>query len=150
MVKKKSNNHLFEIVYNFDVNNAKINESSDAFLELRSKWAQNEISTKKEYKILGLDKTNHAVCEISLTPKQTERRLKDIDFLEFFKAASEANVSRIYICENSPYSSINPTRQKIDLVQQLQNMAKRKHIELLDQIIMSYHSFYSFAQNNYI
>ena len=60
-------------------------------------------------------------------------------------AALKANAVSIALCHNHPSGSIRPSRQDEELTQKIRNAALFLDIKVIDHVIITTESYYSFA-----
>ena len=73
-----------------------------------------------------------------------------IDNKIIFKQAIENLASSIILCHNHPSGNINPSNADIDLTNKIVEIGKLMDINVLDHIIVTENSFFSFADNGKI
>lgn len=62
-----------------------------------------------------------------------------------FAAAIKANASGIIIAHNHPSGNLSPSQQDIDLTRKVKDGGKILEVQLLDHVIITTESYYSFA-----
>jgi DNA repair protein RadC len=70
-----------------------------------------------------------------------------VDIRMILKAAIQSLASGIILCHNHPSGNIHPSMQDDSLTQRLQSLAGLMGIKLLDHIIISDNTYYSYADN---
>ena len=121
-----------------------LDRKSDVFKAFLANWDQEDLNTRKEYQLIGLDKNKNLVCHIQFTPK---RNLEDEDLLELFSTAKSVHVKRVIVGENEPFSQVEPNPYRRIQANLLKQYASKFKIDLVDQMIISDRSFFSFAEN---
>lgn len=69
---------------------------------------------------------------------------------EIFQLALKTNASYILICHNHPSGSLKPSKGDFELTQEIFSFGSMIDIEVLDHIIITSESYYSFAEDGLI
>ncbi len=70
-----------------------------------------------------------------------------VDIRIILKIALEKLASGIFLAHNHPSGNINPSKQDIDITDQVKESAKLLDMKLLDHLIVADNNYYSFADN---
>jgi DNA repair protein RadC len=69
------------------------------------------------------------------------------DIRIIFQAAIKANASGLIICHCHPSGNLNPSESDIKLTQKIKEAGNLMDIQLLDHLILTSESYYSFSDN---
>ncbi len=121
---------------------AKVITSSDAALVLRSIWTDNMDFCESFY-LLCLNRSNKVLGYI----KHSQGGLVGtvVDIRQLFSVALKTNCASIIVSHNHPSANRKPSDQDIQLTKKIKEAGKLLDIPLLDHIILTAESFYSFA-----
>lgn len=125
-------------------NNPKITSSADADRIFKTYWSE-KISYKEEFYILLLNQENR-VLGIS---KISEGGLAGtvVDAKMIFQAALKANAAAIILAHNHPSGNLRPSDADKNITDKIAAAGKFLDIKVLDHVILTYESFYSFSDN---
>ncbi len=120
-----------------------VSTSKDAYEVLKHCWDENKIDLLEQFKILLLNRGNKvlAVYEVSsggITGTIADPRL-------IFTAALKANTVSIILAHNHPSGSLKPSRADEELTSKIKEAGKFLDIKVLDHIVLSSDSYFSFA-----
>lgn len=121
----------------------KITGSKDAYEVLSKYWDQNKIEFVEQFKVLLLNRGNKVlgICEVSSgTSTGTVADPKSI-----FVAALKGNACAVILAHNHPSGNLNPSQADINLTKDMVAAGKFLHIPVLDHIIITSETYYSFA-----
>lgn len=135
-----------ELVYKTKIkasNRPTANTAAKAFRVLFNAWNKDKIELLEQFKILLLDRSNKVlgICEISsggISGTVVDAKL-------VFVAALKAHASKIILCHNHPSGNLKPSSQDISLTRNLEKAGEFLDIPVLDHIIITMESYYSFA-----
>lgn len=120
-----------------------ISVSRDAYAILKKYWHEDKIEFIEQFKVLLLNRGNKVIgiCEVSSgTSTGTVADPKSI-----FVAAIKANAAAVILAHNHPSGNLNPSQADMSLTRDLVAAGKFLHIPVLDHIIVTSESYYSFA-----
>lgn len=123
-------------------NRLKITSSKDAYEILKSIWS-NQIETREEMLILLLDRSNAVLGYDFLSMGGITGTVADIRLL--YSAALNSLATSIIMCHNHPSGNMKPSQSDIDLTKKVKGAGEIMEIKLLDHLIISNNSYYSFA-----
>jgi DNA repair protein RadC len=120
-----------------------IRSSKDAYEILKQSWDENKIDPLEQFKILLLNRRNKVlgIYEVStggITGTVVDPRL-------IFAAALKANAISIVLAHNHPSDGVKPSSQDEELTEKIKHGTRFLDIQVLDHIILSSESYFSFA-----
>ncbi len=124
---------------------AKITCSRDSYNFFKSKM---EDLKHEEAWIIYLDRGNKVISVENISKGGLHATI--IDHKIIFKKAIELNSSNIILAHNHPSGVLTPSKQDIQMTKQIFQAGKIMDINLLDHLIISSTSYYSFADDNKI
>ncbi len=122
-----------------------IQKSSDAYDVLVSAWDQNEIGFVEQVYLLLLNRANRVLGICHLATGGVSGTVVDPKLV--FIAALKANVSSIIIAHNHPSENTAPSGADKVLTRKLTQGGELLDITLLDHLIVTPRSFYSFSDD---
>jgi len=125
-----------------------IKTSKDAADLLRHLWSEDKIDFVEQFKVLFLNRANKVlgIFEVStggITGTVADPRL-------IFVAALKMNCTGILLCHNHPSGNLSPSKPDEDLTLKIKQAGVFLDIKLLDHIIVTSESYYSFADEGLI
>ena len=125
------------------IDNAKICSSSDAADLLRRLFDQDLLDYREEFLMLMLNRSNNTFgfCQISTGVMAGSV----VDFRMIFLYAVQSGATSIILAHNHPSGSLNPSQQDLDITRRIAAAGTIMDIKLLDHLIITSESFYSFA-----
>lgn len=148
MVVKITNplNEVAEIKVSCSTNNTskiKITSVNKAFELLLSSWDMETIELQEEFKVLLLNRSNEVLGIYPLSKGGITGTVVDSRLI--FAVALKCNATGIIICHNHPSGNLNPSGADIELTKKIKKCADFLDISLIDHIIVTKNSFYSFS-----
>lgn len=135
-----------ELIYKSKIKTAErpqIKSSKDAYLLLKSSWDHGKIDYFEQFKILFL---NHSFKVLGLYEMSsggiTGTR---VDLRMIFSAALKANATNIMITHNHPSGNISPSEADKHMTAKIRQAGELLDIKLLDHLIITSETYYSFA-----
>ena len=125
-----------------DEDRPKIGSSDDVVNLFRELWSS-QIEIREELIVLLLDRSNRVLGYQLLSKGGTTGTIADLKLI--FSVALEALASAIIIAHNHPSGNLKPSQADIKLTERIQEVGKQLDIPLLDHIILTKESYYSFA-----
>lgn len=157
LYKKNRNNQLgklkvnrppkIRIVYSKKLKNKdrpKITSSDSAEKVLREIWSS-QMEIREEIIVLLLDRKNRVLGYYLLSQGGISSTIADIKLI--YSVALESLSSGIIIAHNHPSGSTEPSPQDISLTAKIKAAGNHLEISLLDHLILTKESYYSFADN---
>ena|SRR5690606_29119948 len=126
----------------------KISNSKQSYDVLRACWSDSTIELQEEFKILMLNRANQILGVYPLSKGGVSATVVDAKLV--FSVALKCNASSIIIAHNHPSGNLNPSEVDKSLTQKLKSGGQFLDITLLDHLIMTKDSFYSFSDNGLI
>ncbi len=117
--------------------------SKDVYEIFKQSWDENKIDFVEQFKIMLLNRSNRvlAIYEVStggITGTVADPRI-------IFTAALKLNSVAIALCHNHPSGELKPSRQDEALTEKIRNAGLFLDIKVIDHVIISGESYYSFA-----
>jgi len=135
-----------ELSYKFHSNGVlKISDSLSAYELLLNNWNPKTIELQEEFKCLLLDRDNKVLGIYSLSKGGTAGTVVDVKLL--MVAALKSKAHAIILAHNHPSGNLKPSTQDRNLTKKIIDACKFLDITLLDHIILSNHSYYSFSDD---
>tara|TARA_R110002051_G_C8719857_1_gene496526 strand:+ start:1356 stop:1793 length:438 start_codon:yes stop_codon:yes gene_type:complete len=129
-----------------EVENIKITDSNSAYKILINNWDMDTIELQEEFKVLLLNRANHVLGIYPLSKGGVSGTIVDVKLL--LAAAIKANASGIIIAHNHPSGNLKPSESDIKLTRKINEAAKLLDLNLLDHIIVTKCSYYSFTDSS--
>jgi DNA repair protein RadC len=120
-----------------------VKSSNDAFTVFRSQWNHGTLELRVEIKVLLLDQSNRALGVYTLSKGGITGTIADMRLL--FSAALKARAVFLMIACNSPSGALQPSETDKGLAQKIGNAGKVLDLKLLDYLIITPDSYFSFA-----
>lgn len=121
----------------------KITCSRDAYNVLLQTWDENKLEFVEQFKVMLLNRANKVLGVFEVSTGSTTATVADPKII--FAAAIKANASGIIIAHNHPSGNLSPSQQDIDLTRKVKDGGKILEVQLLDHVIITTESYYSFA-----
>jgi DNA repair protein RadC len=117
--------------------------SKQAYEILIAHWSLERIGFLEECKMLLVNRRNSVLGIVDISVGGVSGTVVDPKVV--FVVALKAGASGIILAHNHPSELLNPSPQDITLTEKLKQGGKLLDIEVLDHLIVSRDSFYSFA-----
>lgn len=98
---------------------------------------------REEFNILLLNRANHVIGGFNVSVGGTSATV--IDSVLIFSVALKCNACGIILCYNHPSGNLNPSDADLNLTTKLQEGGKILEVQILDHIILTSETYYSFA-----
>jgi DNA repair protein RadC len=121
----------------------KISKSGDACEILKSSWNESTIELFEEFKVLFTNRANKVLGIMEVSTGGISGTVADPRLI--FIAALKAGASGMIVSHNHPSGNLTPSQADIQLTRKLKEGGNLLDIQLLDHIIMTSESYYSFA-----
>lgn len=121
----------------------RITNSADAYVVFRDKWDPASIEFVEEFKVMLLSKANNVIGIVSISKGGVAGTIADPKVI--LVSAIQANAPNLMLCHNHPSGSLKPSQADIDLTKKIKEAARLLDLTLLDHLIISRMSYYSFA-----
>jgi DNA repair protein RadC len=126
----------------------KITGSRDANSILRSVWDMNRIELLEQFKLMLMDRRNACIGISDIATGGIAGCVVDPKII--FATALKARASGIIMAHNHPSGNLTPSQADIDLTRKMKEAGKLLEISVLDHLIMTSESYYSFADEGLI
>ena len=123
----------------------KIKDSNSTYELLLSCWNKNTIELQEEFKVLLLNRNNQVLGIYSLSKGGVSGTVVDSKLL--FSVALKANASGIILSHNHPSGNVKPSEADKNITSKIKQASKLLDIELVDHLVITKDSYYSFADN---
>jgi DNA repair protein RadC len=123
----------------------KVTCSKDAYNYFNETWNPDTIEHVEEFKILLMNRSNSVLGIMVVSKRGISGSIADIRII--FQAAIKANASGLIICHCHPSGNLNPSESDIKLTQKIKEAGNLMDIQLLDHLILTSESYYSFSDN---
>lgn len=121
----------------------KVTHSRDAYVIFRDNWDENKLEFVEEFKVMLLNRSHKVLGICSLTLGNVSGTIADPKLV--FVTALKSNASYVIIAHNHPSSSLKPSRTDEELTRKMKEAGKFLDLPLLDHLIITDESYYSFA-----
>jgi DNA repair protein RadC len=129
-------------------NQPQITSSDSAYNVLRENWDNGVIDLKEEFKVLILNRANKVQTIYPVSNGGTAGTIVDMKLI--FAATLLNAGSAIILCHNHPSGSLTPSSSDIELTKKIKKAGELLDINVLDHIIITSDSYYSFANEGLI
>jgi DNA repair protein RadC len=110
---------------------------------LKKYWDEDKIEFVEQFKVLLLNRANKVIGIYEVSSGTTAGTAADPRSV--FVAAVKANACSIIVSHNHPSGNLNSSQADINLTKDMVAAGKFLHIPVLDHIIMTSETYYSFA-----
>ncbi|MCS3869733.1 DNA repair protein RadC [Chryseobacterium ginsenosidimutans] len=117
-----------------------ISKSNDAYLILKNHLS--DLRTE-EFWALFLNQSNKVIHIAQLTQGGINQSIVDVRVL--FKTALDHFSTGVIIAHNHPSGNLKPSREDIDITQKIKEAGNTLSIQLLDHLIITQNSYFSFS-----
>jgi DNA repair protein RadC len=121
----------------------KITGSKDVYEVLERYWDEDRIEFVEQFKVLLLNRANKVIGIYEVSTGTTTATVADPKSI--FVAALKGNASAVILAHNHPSGNLTPSEADIKLTKDLVAAGKFLHIPVLDHIIITSETYYSFA-----
>lgn len=119
-----------------------ISNSNDAYLLFKDELS--DLRTE-EFWAIFLNQSNRVVHMAQLTQGGISQSIVDIRIL--FKTAFDHFGTGIIVAHNHPSGNLKPSREDLDITQKIKEAGKILGIQLLDHLIITQNSYFSFSDD---
>jgi DNA repair protein RadC len=117
-----------------------LGNSNDAYLILKNQLS--DLRTE-EFWAIFLNNSNKVIHISQLTQGGISQSIVDVRIL--FKTALDHFATGIIIAHNHPSGSLKPSREDVNITQKIKEAGKTLAIQLLDHLIITQNSYFSFS-----
>ena len=121
----------------------KITSSEDCYKAFMSGWDSSIIELQEEFKVLYLNRAHEVIGTYSLSRGGINSVIVDVRII--FATALKCLASSLIVAHNHPSKSLQPSDDDIRITTKLVSAGKILDIAVLDHLIISEESYYSFA-----
>ena len=126
----------------------KITKSADAFQVLQKHWNLETIEFVETFKVMLLNRANRVLGIIEISTGGLSGTVADPKII--FAAALKSAASSIILVHNHPSGQLTPSQADINLTRKLKSAGEYLDIAVVDHIILTSESYYSFADEGLI
>ena len=150
-MKTNDLNQLAEISINYsarvkNTDRAVINSSQSVYNLVRPDWQ--EINIRESMKVLYLNRANKVLGIYELSKGGITGTVVDLRLL--FATALKSLSCSIILLHNHPSGNLKPSQADINITNKVKDAGKLLDIQLLDHLIMTEDSFFSFSDEGII
>jgi DNA repair protein RadC len=120
-----------------------ITGSKDACEVLRIGWDGSRMELIEQFKIILTNRANKVLGIFQVSTGGIAGTVADPKLI--FAVALKAGASGIILSHNHPSGNLNPSQADIDLTRKIKEGGKLLEIQVLDHVILTSESYYSFA-----
>lgn len=121
----------------------KIKDSKSVYQVIINKWNLEIIELQEEVKIILLNRANEVLGVYELSKGGTSGTIVDIKLI--LSVALKCNAHSIIMCHNHPSGNLKPSKADIDITSKLKKACEYLDLVLLDHLIVTKDSYYSFG-----
>jgi len=111
-------------------------------------WDLNKIEFVEQFKVMMLNRASKVLGILEISSGSSSGTVADPKLI--FAGALKANASSIILAHNHPSGNLQPSQADIDLTRKLREGGKLLEIAVLDHLILTSESYYSFADEGLI
>lgn len=140
-----------QLIYSTNVkpsDRLKISSSKEAYEILRHTWNENTIELREEMKIILLNNSNKVLGLYSVSQGGVTGTIADPKLI--FAVALKAHATGIILTHNHPSGNLRPSQADIDLTKRCRQAGELLDIKVLDHMIITSETYYSFADEGMI
>jgi DNA repair protein RadC len=124
---------------------SKVSSSQKAVDILRRIFTEETIELREQFAFLLLNRANEVIGWYNLSIGSISGTVADARYI--VQCAILANASAVILAHNHPSGALQPSQSDITLTDKIANACLLFDIKVLDHIILTSESFYSFADN---
>ena len=122
---------------------AKVKSSNEAYHEFLKAYPKDRIDYKEFFYVMLMSRSNHVLGIAKIGEGSTSSVV--VNQKEIFQLVLKSNASSFIISHNHPSGQLRPSEYDISLTKKISEFAKLIDVLLLDHIIVTSDSFYSFT-----
>lgn len=126
----------------------KISSSRDAHEVLKRTWNDSTIELCEQFKVLFTNRANKVLGVFEVSTGGIAGTVADPKLI--FVAALKAGATGIILSHNHPSGNLQPSQQDINLTRKIKEGGRLLEIQLLDHLIITSESYFSFADEGLI
>lgn len=120
-----------------------INSSRDAYTLLIQLWEEGQLEFVEQFKILLLNRANKVLSLFNVSTGGVTGTVADPKII--FTAALKRNACALILTHNHPSGNLKPSRADEELTQKIKKGGELLDIKVMDHLIVTTESYYSFA-----
>lgn len=120
----------------------KVDSSSSAYDIILNQW-DNDIQYRESFAVLLMNRANKCLGISFISKGGLSGTIADPKMI--FQAALKSNASSIILAHNHPSGNLKPSDNDIRLTKTIKKAGEVLELPVLDHIILSHQSYYSFA-----
>ena len=135
-----------ELVYKSKVKPSErpnITSSHDAYELFKLLWDEDKIDLMEQFKVLFMNRANKALCIYNLSSGGITGTVADPRLI--FTAALKVNAVSLILSHNHPSGSVKPSKADEELTVKIKNAGSFLDMKVLDHIIITSETYFSFA-----
>ena len=139
-------NLLAEIQVSYNTNSSvkpKIVTSQNAYEILLASWFTGTLELQEEFKVLLLNRASLVICKHFISKGGQAGTVVDPKII--FKIALEHNAAYIILAHNHPSGNLKPSTEDISITKKLKESGLLLEIPIFDHLIITDHTYLSFA-----
>ena len=121
----------------------RISGSRDVYEVLKKYWDENKIEFVEQFKVLLLNRGNKVIGIYEVSSGTATGTVSDPKSI--FVAALKGDACAVILAHNHPSGNLIPSQADIKLTKDMVAAGKFLHIPVLDHVIMTSETYYSFA-----
>ena len=122
----------------------KINSSEEAYKVLLSTYPEDTIEHNEYFKVIYLNNASHVLGWSLIGMGGIDGTYADVRVI--LQTALLCNATAMILAHNHPSGGLRPSTQDLSLTKSISEGAKTMNIRVVDHIILTAESFYSFAE----
>ena len=122
---------------------SKITRSKDAYEILHENWDGDKLEFVEQFKVILLNRANYVLGIYEASTGGVSGTVADPKLI--FAAAIKANASAIILAHNHPSGQLKPSVADLQLTKKMKEGGKLLEVPVLDHVIITSESYYSFA-----
>lgn len=126
----------------------KITDSKGCEKLFRLAFDADKIEYREEFIILMMNRASHVLGYVKISTGSSTGTVVNKQLI--FQAALNANACSIVVAHNHPSGNLNPSAADISVTKELKEAGKLLDIAVLDHLILTEESYYSFADEGMI
>ncbi|TDO96106.1 RadC family protein [Flavobacterium sp. 245] len=135
-----------ELIYKTKVKNSErpqIKSSKDAYKLVLSAWDYNKIELFEQFKVLLLNQAHKVLGIYEISSGGIAGTVVDLRLI--FSSALKANATSLMMIHNHPSGNLTASEADIQITRKVKEAGRLLDITLLDSLIITTESYYSFA-----
>ncbi|AWW30161.1 DNA repair protein [Echinicola strongylocentroti] len=121
----------------------KITSSKEAYEVLLENWDKTKLQFIEQFKVMLLNRSNRVLGVVDVSTGGTSGTVADPKII--FAAAVKSNSSGMILVHNHPSGNRFPSNADNNLTERMVNLGKLMELPVLDHIIVTSESYYSYA-----